>query len=71
MCVCVCVWCVCLRPFTLKGSSGWNSWNVTEQINDDALKTFLFTAKSLHRYFRKKCVNLTGKATRKTMEEQP
>ena len=43
--------CVCLRPFTLKASSVWISWNATEQINDVVLNTFLFSAKSLHRYY--------------------
>ena len=50
---CVCV-CVCLRPFTVKALSVWNSWNAREQINDVVLKTFLFSAKSLHLYFRMK-----------------
>ena len=40
VCVCVCVVCVyvcvylCLRPFTVKASSVWISWNAWEQIND-------------------------------------
>ena len=46
MCVCVCV-----RPFTVKTSSVWINWNAREQINDAVLKTFLSSAKSLHRYF--------------------
>ena len=46
-CVCVCV----SRTFTVKTSSIWSSWNVREQINDVVLKTFLSSAKSLHRYF--------------------
>ena len=44
--------CVCLRLLTLKASSVWISWNPKEQINDVVLKTFLSSAKSLHRYFR-------------------
>ena len=53
MCVrdCVCV-CVCLRPFTVKASSAWISWNIREQINDAMLKTLISYAKSLHRNFR-------------------
>ena len=47
----VCV-CVCLRPFTVKASSAWISWNARKQINDVMLKTFLSYSKSLHRYFR-------------------
>ena len=62
LCVCVCVYvhsilCVCLRPFTVKASSVGNSWNVWEPIKDVALKTFLLSAKSLHRYFRMKHQN--------------
>ena len=53
MCVCVCV-CVCLCLFTLKASSVSNCSNVKEQINDIVLKTFLFSAKFLHHYFRMK-----------------
>ena len=57
-CVCICV-CVCLHPFHcvcvfMKASSVWNSWNVREQINDVVQKTFLFSAKSFHCYFRMK-----------------
>ena len=52
-CVCVCV-CVCLRPFSVKTSSVWVSWNAREQVNDIVLKTFLSSAKSLHRCFRMK-----------------
>ena len=44
--------CVCLRPFTVKASSVWNSWNAREQINDVVLKTFLFSAKFPHRSLR-------------------
>ena len=51
VCVCVCV-CVCLRPSTVKASSVWG-WNSRGQINDVVLKTFLSSAKSLHRYFSK------------------
>ena len=63
MCVCVCVCvcvsvcvcvCVCLRPFTVKTSSVWISWNVREQINNVVLKMFLSSAKSLHHYFKMK-----------------
>ena len=50
VCVCVCV-CVCLRPFAVKAFSVWNSWNVRDHINDVALKRFPFSAKSFHRYF--------------------
>ena len=50
VCVCVCV-CVCLRPSTVKAIWGWNSRG---QINDFVLKTFLSSAKSLHRYFSMK-----------------
>ena len=39
--------CACLRPFTKKTQSVWNSWNVREQINGFALTTFLSSAKSL------------------------
>ena len=46
--------CMCLSPFTEKASSVWNSWNTRKQINDVVLKTFLFSAKSLLRYFRMK-----------------
>ena len=53
MCVCVCV-CVCVHPFTVKASSVLVIWNAREQNNDIAMKTFLFYAKSLHRYFRMK-----------------
>ena len=49
----VCV-CVCLRPFSVKTSSVWVSWNAREQVNDIVLKTFLSSAKSLHRCFRMK-----------------
>ena len=63
VCVCVCVgvggWvgvgacvCVCLRPFTVKASSLWISWNTREQINNVMLKTLIPYAKSIHRYFR-------------------
>ena len=46
---------VCVsRPFAVKASSVWNSWNIREQIKDVVLKTFLSSAKSLHRYFRMK-----------------
>ena len=44
---------VCLRPFTGKASSVWNSWDVWEQTND-LLKTFFLSAKFLHRYFKMK-----------------
>ena len=42
--------CVSLRLSTMKASyvRGWNSRG---QINDVVLKTFLSSAKSLHRYF--------------------
>ena len=41
--------CVCVsRPFIVKTSSVWNSWNVREQIKDYVLKSFLFFAKSLY-----------------------
>ena len=52
VCVCVCV-SVCLRPSTVKVSSlvGWNSRG---QISDVVLKTFLSSARSLHRYFSMK-----------------
>ena len=44
VCMCMCV-CVCVsRTFTVKTSSVWNSWNVREQINHVALKTFLSSA---------------------------
>ena len=43
---------VCVsHPVTVKTSSVWSSWNVREQIKDVALKKFLSSAKSLHRYF--------------------
>ena len=51
--VCVCV-CVCLRPFTVKVSSVWISWNAREQINDVMLKPFFSYAKSLPPFFRMK-----------------
>ena len=44
--------CVCLRPFTVKASSVWISWDTREQINDVTLKTLISYAKYLHRYFR-------------------
>ena len=55
VCVCVCV-CACLyiRPFTVKTSSVWISWNTSKQINDVMLKMFLSSAKFLHRYLRMK-----------------
>ena len=53
VCVRVCV-CVCLRPFTLKVSSVWISWNAREQINDVMLKPFFSYAKSLPPFFRMK-----------------
>ena len=41
--------CVCVsRPFTVKTSYFWNSWNVREQIKDVVLKSFLFSAKSFY-----------------------
>ena len=46
--------CVCVRPFTVKASSVWISWTAREQINDVVLKTFVFSAKFLRRYFRMK-----------------
>ena len=46
--------CMCLRPFTVKTSTVWSSWNVREQVKDVALNTFLSSAKSLYRYFRMK-----------------
>ena len=52
-CICVCASvCVCLRPFAVKASSAWISWNIREQINDVMLKTLISYAKSLHRNFR-------------------
>ena len=33
--------CVCLRPFTMKDSSFWISWNARKQLNDVVLKTFV------------------------------
>ena len=51
LCVCVCV-CVCVRPFTVKDSSAWISWDTKKQINDTLLKTLIFYAKPLHRYLR-------------------
>ena len=62
MCVCVCVCartrtcmyvCMCECPFTVKASSVRISWNAREHINN-VLKTFLSSAKSLHRCFRMK-----------------
>ena len=50
-CVYVCVY---LRPFTVKVSSVWISWNAREQINDVLLKMLLSSPKPLHRYFRMK-----------------
>ena len=56
VCVCVCVLCVCVcvcvRPFTVKDSSAWISWDTKKQINDTLLKTLIFYAKPLHRYLR-------------------
>ena len=53
VCVCVCVSvCVCLRPFTVKASSAWISWDTREQIKEIMLKTLISYAKSRHRYFR-------------------
>ena len=46
--------CLCLHQFAAKASSVWNSSDSWEQINDVVLKTVLFSAKSLHRYFRMK-----------------
>ena len=38
MCVCVCVcMCVYLRPYTVKASSIWISWDTRVQINDVVL----------------------------------
>ena len=45
--------CVCLRPSIVKASSVWG-WNSRGQINDVVLKTFLSSAKYLHRYFSMK-----------------
>ena len=64
--VCVCV-CVCLRPSTVNASSVW-SWNSRGQINDVVLKTFLSSAKSLHRYFSIKHRALLTPETGKTLE---
>ena len=53
--------CVCLLPSTMKVSSVWG-WNSRKLINDVVLKTFLSSAKSLHRYFSMKHqVFLTGR----------
>ena len=38
---------VCVRPFIVKASSAWISWNAREQTNDVTLKTFFPM-----RYFR-------------------
>ena len=45
--------CVCLRPSTVNALSVWD-WNSRGKINDVVLKTFLSSAKSLHRYFSMK-----------------
>ena len=55
-CVCVraCVRaCVRLRPSIVKALSIWG-WNSRGEINDVVLKTFLSSAKYLHRYFSMK-----------------
>ena len=44
--------CVHSRPFTVKTSSVWISWDTREQINHVMLKTLIFYVKSLHLYFR-------------------
>ena len=43
--------CVCIRPFTVKASSLWVSWDAREQIIDVMSKRFLSYTISLHRYF--------------------
>ena len=51
---CVCVRaCVRLRPSIVKALSIWG-WNSRGEINDVVLKTFLSSAKYLHRYFSMK-----------------
>ena len=58
VCVCVCV-CVCLRPFTVKASLVWISWDTREQINDVMLKKLISYVKSFHRYFLMHHLTLT------------
>ena len=54
LCVRACVRaCVRLRPSIVKALSIWG-WNSRGEINDVVLKTFLSSAKYLHRYFSMK-----------------
>ena len=57
VCVCVCVVCVCVCVRTSIHREGFiclDSWNVSKQINDVMLKTWVSFTKFRLRYFRMK-----------------